>query len=156
MPTTIEEGSRGTVVELAQYELVRDILLAGPEDVDGTFGPNTERAVRTFQASHGLTVDGVVGPHTWGAMLAEHADPPFLKEGSLGSHVSSLQIFLNAAMAPSPPSLVVDGIFGPQTRAAVVHFQTSRGVPADGIVGYKTWAIHIGSPSGTVASEVGV
>jgi peptidoglycan hydrolase-like protein with peptidoglycan-binding domain len=50
----------------------------------------------------------------------------------------------------------VDGIYGPHTRDAVVAFQTSRGVPADGIVGYKTWAIHIGTPSGTVASEVGV
>ncbi|MFB0509268.1 MAG: N-acetylmuramoyl-L-alanine amidase [bacterium] len=33
-------------------------------EVDGIFGPNTERAVRDFQADHGLVVDGIPGPKT--------------------------------------------------------------------------------------------
>ena len=32
--------------------------------VDGTFGPNTERAVRSWQKSNGLEVDGIAGPIT--------------------------------------------------------------------------------------------
>lgn len=35
--------------------------------VDGTYGPESERVCRQFQAEKGLGVDGVVGPVTWGA-----------------------------------------------------------------------------------------
>ena len=37
--------------------------------LDGKFGEELDRAVRSFQAGHGLTVDGVVGPMTWGKLL---------------------------------------------------------------------------------------
>ena len=35
----------------------------------GTFGPGTERALRRWQAEHGLSRTGVVGPATWRALL---------------------------------------------------------------------------------------
>lgn len=37
---------------------------------DSMFGPNTERAVKTFQRNHGLAIDGLVGPNTWGKLFA--------------------------------------------------------------------------------------
>lgn len=37
-------------------------------EIDGVFGPVTERGVRAFQAQAGLEQDGVVGPITWGRL----------------------------------------------------------------------------------------
>ncbi|MEE1938967.1 peptidoglycan-binding protein [Streptomyces sp. TRM 70361] len=39
-----------------------------PGDVDGIYGPLTQRAVERAQKRAGLVVDGIVGPHTWQAL----------------------------------------------------------------------------------------
>ncbi len=50
--------------------LQRRLARAGdsPGPIDGLFGPRTERAVRRFQASHGLRVDGIPGPVTFASL----------------------------------------------------------------------------------------
>jgi peptidoglycan hydrolase-like protein with peptidoglycan-binding domain len=55
--------------------------------------------------------------------------------GSRGLHVALLQKKLNERGA----RLVVDGIFGPKTLAAVKRFQQGHGLVVDGIVGPRTW-----------------
>lgn len=57
-----------------------------------------------------------------------------LSLGDRGPEVTNLQKRLNAAGA----SLKADGIFGPGTKDAVVAFQTSKGLEADGVVGQAT------------------
>jgi serine/threonine protein kinase len=42
-------------------------------EVDGLFGPNTESAIKRFQAANGLTVDGAVGPKTWEKLFGDNA-----------------------------------------------------------------------------------
>ncbi len=46
---------------------------AHPIPVDGEFGPQTEQAVRTFQAADvgDLQVDGIVGAQTWTKLLTQ-------------------------------------------------------------------------------------
>ena len=39
------------------------------DEIDGLFGENTEKAVKGYQAIHGLAADGVVGIDTWKSML---------------------------------------------------------------------------------------
>ncbi len=43
---------------------------------DGTFGPLTDQAVRSFQTSNGLTVDGIVGQTTWNTIFSSTAVGP--------------------------------------------------------------------------------
>jgi peptidoglycan hydrolase-like protein with peptidoglycan-binding domain len=58
-----------------------------------------------------------------------------LKQGSKGSEVSSLQQQLSSAGY----NIAVDGIYGPETAAAVKAYQQSQGLSVDGIVGNQTW-----------------
>lgn len=63
----------------------------------------------------------------------------YMRYGSRGPEVVELQKVLNAGGYAVPP-LVVDGIFGQKTRAAVITFQASKGLARDGIVGPITRA----------------
>jgi murein L,D-transpeptidase YcbB/YkuD len=58
-----------------------------------------------------------------------------MQEGSKGEDVKSVQYLLTEQGHP----LVVDGLFGQLTKAAVQAFQSAHGLPADGIVGNQTW-----------------
>lgn len=69
--------------------------------------------------------------------LAPTSAHPTLRRGSRGAAVEELQTKLNNVGADPP--LVVDGIFGPLTKAAVVAFQTAHTLDPDGIAGPLTW-----------------
>lgn len=62
---------------------------------------------------------------------------PTVRQGDTGNAVRRLQ---RALRRTPDPSIIVDGIFGPATHAAVVEFQQGVGLVADGIVGPLTWA----------------
>ena len=64
---------------------------------------------------------------------------PLEKRGSTGENVRSIQYLLNAR----GEKLVVDGIFGSATDAAVRAFQSKHGLAADGAVGNQTWPVLI-------------
>jgi peptidoglycan hydrolase-like protein with peptidoglycan-binding domain len=107
---------------------------------DGIFGPQTLGAVLRFQLGHALAPDGVVGRHTWRRLAGvhrRHHRPPrrdaggrILHVGSTGHRVVRLQRLLR---------IPADGIFGPQTLGAVLHFQRRHNLRSDGRVGARTW-----------------
>jgi hypothetical protein len=63
-----------------------------------------------------------------------------LHQGSRAIPVRLLQRLLNKKRMTAAPPLREDGIFGGDTRAAVVAFQTRERIAPDGIVGPTTWA----------------
>lgn len=64
-----------------------------------------------------------------------------LQMGSTGQNVRTIQEQLNAISNnyPAIPKLVVDGIFGNNSRTAVETFQRVFQLPASGIVDFPTW-----------------
>ena len=60
---------------------------------------------------------------------------PLEQEASKNEDVRTVQYLVTAQGHPTG----VDGVFGPQTKAAVKAFQSARGLAADGIVGAQTW-----------------
>lgn len=110
---------------------------------DGVFGAATGSAVIRFQQSvntlgldPGLPQDGQVHPETFDALWAyTFLGGRGLYEGRHGIDTLWLQRFLRARGLYTAS---LDGLFGPALRAAVVAFQTSAGIAADGVVGPTT------------------
>ena len=104
---------------------------------DGVFGPRTDAAVRAFQGQKNLTVDGVVGPRTWGALVV------VTRRGDTGDAVRGVQEEFDYRTGDPAHPFLVDGIFGPNTEAAVRGYQQAlsdvSGMTVDGIVGPVTW-----------------
>lgn len=164
--TPLRRGSSGANVVIIQTELNRisQNYPAIPKlsSVDGIFGSATEASVRRFQEIFNLNVDGIVGKATWYALVRLYTAVTSLSElrsegqqfysinwaypdaiglGDTGDKVRHLQYMLSvlSAYIPQIPSLAVDGIFGPRTRAAVLAAQRWFGLPETGSVGADTW-----------------
>jgi len=111
-------------------------IAAGP--IDGITGPQTRTAVVRFQRRHHLAADGVAGPRTRAA-LGRRGRPSLgsraMTPGASGWDVAALQFLLQSrGFGPG----AIDGGFGPATSNAVVGFQTSAGLGADGVAGPLT------------------
>jgi putative chitinase len=59
--TILRRGSRG-----AEVKRMQEALKVG---ADGVFGPGTERALKAWQRTNGLTADGIAGPATLGRLF---------------------------------------------------------------------------------------
>ncbi len=121
-PSSLAEGSSGTLVQVLQYRLnglaaEGDLANGDPYNyspplaTDGNFGAHTQAAVEDLQNEWGDKVDGGVGPQTWttlgfcaasGSSIDDNvrasytACPSTLREGASSTWVSVLQARLNS------------------------------------------------------------
>jgi peptidoglycan hydrolase-like protein with peptidoglycan-binding domain len=65
---SVRQGNTGAAVSAVQHNLRFGYGYTSVA-VDGTFGPLTNSAVRSFQARFKIGVDGTVGPVTWNTLI---------------------------------------------------------------------------------------
>lgn len=127
-------GDTGTDVRALQYMLrSRGQSIS----VDGKFGPATRDAVTAYQRKKGLTVDGLVGPNTWTSV---HVTTSASKGGV--NDIKALQYLLRSKF---DSSIVVDGLYGPRTTAAVKRFQAFVGHSQRSYVNDADWSRLLGA-----------
>ena len=161
-------GDRGEAVLRVQAMLnriSRDYpAIPKVQPVDGIFGESTEQAVTKFQQVFSLTPDGIVGSATWyklvflyvgvlelaelvseGQTFYANAIPlefsEVLAPGDVGEGVRVVQYLLSVVSEfySNVPQVSIDGVYGPDTRQAVIAVQQMAGLPQDGVVGEQTW-----------------
>jgi len=144
--TLLKPGSQGADVRKLQVRLYELRYYSG--GADGIFGSTTEAAVKSFQRGNNLTADGLAGEQTQKKLYGSSAiaaskpvataDPGALrslKTGMEGNDVYGMQVRLIELRYLSG---VADGVFGPETEAALIVFQKSNGLKADGVAGVST------------------
>lgn len=143
----LRAGSYGDAVKAVQKRLKE--LGYYKNSIDGSYGSLTVAAVRAFQERNGLTVDGVCGKTTLNKLNSSSAkaatdsgdsgnsasDDGVLRPGDSGTVVKELQYRLKELGYYSASR---DGVYGAQTRTAVMAFQKRNGLTADGIAGPAT------------------
>ncbi|NFO04538.1 peptidoglycan-binding protein [Clostridium botulinum] len=155
----LKYGSRGEKVkEVQNYLSVISKSYNIPSiKADGIFGQMTKDTVIAFQRLFGLSPDGVIGLNTWNKIYEIYKDskksnveeqiysadyPGYvLKENLYGDDVRWVQTYLNAISEfyKEIPKIKVDGIFKKKTKNAVINFQNTFGLNADGKIGVNDW-----------------
>lgn len=133
--SVLQKGSQGDEVKKLQQDLTT--LGYDTKGTDGIFGDNTEKAVTAFQKAYSLAVDGKAGPATQSAIAKalDYHNKGILTVGSRGTKVSDLQRNLTKLGYDTKGT---DGIFGSNTKSAVMAFQKDHGLAQDGMAGKDT------------------
>ncbi|MDY7020683.1 MAG: peptidoglycan-binding protein [Cyanobacteriota bacterium] len=158
-------GSQG--VEVSELQATLKLLGYYTGEVDGVYAESTAEAVSKFQQAANLPVTGVTNQATWDRLFPPDetslsstsavnncvCDPssldsenqsdtqasfPVLRLGMRGDAVRGLQ---NRLRARGFLQGQADGVFGPETQAAVIAAQEQFELQPDGIVRSQTWIL---------------
>lgn len=137
----IKKGSTGNLVRLAQEKLIQKGYKLPKFGADGSFGNETEQAVKQLQKDSGLAQDGIIGKYTWGVLNSDFTRPEIkaiypgylIRKGQQSEDVRKVQARL-IELGYSCGNCGADSIFGNGTLEAVKRFQRDNGLSQDGIV----------------------
>lgn len=137
--------------------------------LNGIYDSQTRNAVRSFQNMMGISDTGIMDKNTYEKLkviydkkdqikaieridfsnnvsnnnLNTGSDLSYnvLKEGSKGRYVYRLQEYLRrvSLVNQNIPNIALDGIFGSETKKAVMSFQKEYGLEVTGIVDGEMW-----------------
>jgi len=134
-----------------RLKIMLNLLFYSPGNLTtNTWETATTSAVKAFQSANGLTPDGIVGANTYAKLRTAHimrydgnqSSWRVLQIGSIGDDVAQLQIRLYRMGYLND---TCDGIFGNNTKNAVIAYQKAKGLTADGVAGVNTFAKLYGS-----------
>ena len=170
-PKALVPGTAAEAVRTVQYYL--SFLSFFFENIDfvpltGVFDAETEKAVRAFQETYGLTADGIVGRQTWNKLTSVYNDivsslpadyqtvlgtvfpGKMLVLGDSGDSVRIIQENLNniSEYDPAVPKVNVTGVYDDATLSAVAVLQAQIGREATGAVDPIIWSEIITRGSG--------
>ena len=140
----LQPGDRGLEVRKLQSLLKQ----AGfyKDSVDGVFSASTVAAIKRFQQANQITVDGIAGPRTIallqsvtrqsvGKPSTSVTKRPSVQQNQSASQVKTLQQRLKQLGYYKGQ---INGSFNAETKEAVMSFQRTQGLVADGIPGVNT------------------
>ena len=127
-------GEHSDIVKKYQNRLIALGYLSG--EADGNFGLSTQNAIRAFQSRNDQVVDGYLGPDTRNILDSDSAKPFGMRLGEQSSDVQNMQKLLVKYGYLSSDK--ASGYFGELTKEAVLSFQRTNGLAADGTAGAKT------------------
>ncbi|MBO4390942.1 MAG: peptidoglycan-binding protein [Lachnospiraceae bacterium] len=152
----LSRNSQGSDVKMIQEYLGKLGYNIGSCGVDGIFGRDTENAVKQFQKNNNLECDGIVGPLTFSKLVSKVNE--LSKASSSGNNTSSNKNTsgglsrlisygctgddvkeIQSLLTEKGYTVKIDGIFGDETRKAVLKYQKDHSLEVDGIVGDETY-----------------
>ncbi|GAA3765459.1 peptidoglycan-binding domain-containing protein [Salinactinospora qingdaonensis] len=127
----LSHGDTGWRVTMVEFLLQAAGFYTGARPA-GVMDYELVAAIRNYQIAHDLPESGRLDSPTWSELAHRIGVGP----GSLGPQVKAVQSGLNGGYGHD---LAVDGIYGPNTRGAILQFQRSKGLTPNGVVAYTVF-----------------
>lgn len=111
--STVYIGSKGSEVKTMQKLLMQRGFSLPKYGADGSFGRETEKAVKDFQKANGLTQDGVCGKNTWALLDVQEVattktENTVVSLGKIGTEIESITYTDVAADNSDSIDIIID------------------------------------------------